>query len=282
MKIPPVAAILIVLALAVPGTAGLAFGAGSPTTAPTQQDAERAVRIFDEGEAQISLGYLDEGRRLLLLSISIAPGDESWYARKALIEVLIKLGGSRCDEAKAQARELAGLPWLDPERKTWADLALADILKSCPDPAPAPSSPEAPKEPEEETAATDQAPPLRPAGKRDGQATATLRARRGAGVALLVGGAVPTGLGVFALGFYGSHGGGEDNAGALAAGVPTLVAGIVTQSVGAVLAASSHREVEASADAADPEPERRVAPPTPAFAFDAARGETVFGIAGRF
>ena len=194
----------------------------------------------------------------------MASGPQSWDPRQQLIDLLVeKMAPPRCSEVRRHMAEYVALPWLLPEHQAWGKVAQRRVSSVCPEPADTLPS----------TAA-----PMSTAATRSNAAPRAAQARRGAGTGFLLGGAVPTGLGAFALGFYSTNP--DSNAGALSAGVPLLVAGLSLEVAGILLVASSAPRHDGLS--ATPSSTRAVGLLAPIVSIDPVRGDVAAGVAGRF
>ena len=207
-----------------------------PTSAAAE-DTRRAGEIQLQAREALDRGNEDEALRLARRAISLDDGPTTWLAQQIQVEILEARG--LLDQAMDRLQDYLALDGLFPEHQAWGKEARQRI------------------------------------GAALSRQRASRAGRQGAGAALMVGGAVPLGIGIGFLGNYGQKtgGGGDPDlyGGFLDAGIGLTIAGALAEGVGIALVASTARR---STHAARPAPL-----PTLAVGPD---GRFVLGLAGRF
>jgi len=183
----------------------LATIAAPVAASAADSDAVRAAQIQAEARDAHDAGDQDKALRLCTRAIALDPGPATWLAQQLRIEILEERG--ELDEAWEHLRAYLALDGLFPEHRAWGEEA------------------------------DDRISAAREAAAAQARRTATLQ--RGAGIGLIVGGAVPLGVGVGFLAQYGSktsdplftdgwYDGFLDGGAALtAAGATVLVVGVI-------------------------------------------------------
>ena len=203
----------------------------------TAKDARRAGEIQLQAREALDEGDAEDALRLARRAISLEAGPSTWLAQQIQIEILERRGS--LEQAMGCVQDYLALDGLFPEHVVWGEEArrrLGDAL-----------------------------------ARRRAQRTG----RRGAGVALVVGGAAPLGIGVGFLANYGQQlgagGAPELFGGFLDAGIALAMAGGVAEGVGIALAASAGQTPRRAGLAR--------AAPIVAFGLD---GRVVVGLSARF
>jgi len=176
--------------------------------AAVADDSRRAGEIQLQAREALAEGDVDEALKLARRAISLDDGPTTWLAQQIQVEILEQRGN--LEAAMTALRHYLDLDDLFPEHVEWG----------------------------------------KEARQRIGSALARERrsrtGRQGAGAALMVGGAVPLGVGVGFLANYGSKtGAGGDPylyQGFLDAGIGLTIAGAVAEGVGIALVASTARK----------------------------------------
>jgi tetratricopeptide (TPR) repeat protein len=205
--------------------------------AASAKDTRRAGEIQLQAREALDEGDAEEALRLARRAISLEAGPTTWLAQQIQIEVLEARGN--LEQAMGCLQDYLALDGLFPEHLAWGQEAR----------------------------------------RRIGEALSRQRAqrtgRRGAGVALIVGGAAPLGIGVGFLANYGQKtaagGAPELYGGFLDAGLALAITGGVVEGIGIALAASS----------APPTGQASALRPVPTFAVS-ADGRVIVGLGGRF
>lgn len=168
-------------------------------------DSRRAGEIQLLAREALDQGNPEEALRLARRAISLEAGPTTWLAQQIQIEILEVRGN--LEQAMGRLHDYLALDGLFPEHVAWGEearLRIGDAL-------------------------------ARQRTRRSG--------RRGAGVALIVGGAAPLGIGVGFLANYGQKTGAggapELYGGFLDAGLALTIAGSVAEGLGIALAAST-------------------------------------------
>ncbi len=175
-----------------------------PTVA-SADDSRRAGEIQLQAKDAWDAGDAEEAWRLAQRAISLENGPSTWLAQQIRIEVLEERG--QLEQALTHLQDYLALDGLFPEHRAWGEEAERRI------------------------------------GGAVARTRLARRSRRGVGIGLVAGGAVPLGVGIGLLGNYGSKvGAGGDPtwyAGFQDAGLVFLIAGGVTEGIGIALLASS-------------------------------------------
>ena len=179
-----------------------------PSLAAAGDDARRAGQRQSQAQEAFDAGNLDQAMRLAKQAIVLNAGPGTWLAQQIRIEVLEKQGAYR--DARGYLEDYMSLDGLFPEHVAWGRetrgrlegrLIVAEAAE---------------------------------ARDREGQ-----QVRRGLGIGLLVGGAVPLATGIGFLANYGRLGAEPQYAGWGQAGGGLLALGAALEAVGAVLVATS-------------------------------------------
>lgn len=212
----------------------------SSAWAASAEDSQRAGQIQLQAKDAWDAGKTADALRLAQRAISLDDGAATWLAQQIRIEALEEQG--RYEEAMSHLRRYLRLDDLFPEHVAWGEEAKARI-----------------------------------GPKYDAWLAAKKQreARRGIGVGMAVGGAVPLALGAGWLANYGAKTGAglpkEDYEGFVDGGVAMLIAGGIMEGVGIALIASS---ADGPATAALPRDAHLVIAPAP--------GGVSVGLTGRW
>jgi tetratricopeptide (TPR) repeat protein len=177
---------------------------GSAQAGEEATDPERAAQIQEQAKEALDDGRLDEAGRLAGRAVELDPSLSTWLARQVRIEALEQQG--RYEAALTYIEEYLDLDGLFAEHRAWGKEARQRIRDA-----------------------------MSAGATRQAEAT-----RRGLGVGLVVGGAVPLGVGVGFLANYGRLGGDFDTYGGwMQTGVALLAVGAAIDVVGAILLATA-------------------------------------------
>jgi tetratricopeptide (TPR) repeat protein len=142
----------------------------APAAAATREDTERAGQIQTQAKDAWESGDVDEALKLASRAISLDPGPSTWLAQQIRIEALERKGN--LEGAMGHLQDYLALDGLFPEHVAWGKEARARIGQAL--------------------------------QAQQSQAMQGVNTRRGAGVGLVVGGALPLGIGIAWLGNYAS------------------------------------------------------------------------------
>ncbi len=167
-------------------------------------DARRAGEIQRQAEQALSNGDRDEALKLAQRAISLEAGPSTWLAQQIRVEILE--GRGELSQAMRHLRDYLAIDGLFPEHRAWGEEARGRITKKL------------------------------------GVIERAGSTRKGVGIALVGGGALPLGLGIASLANYGDKVAAGNNPiayeGYLDAGVAAIVVGGIMEGVGIALIAS--------------------------------------------
>jgi hypothetical protein len=173
------------------------------------QDTLRAGQVQVQADEAFRAGKLDEALRLASRAIGLDGGATTWLAQQIRVEVLEQQG--RLEEAMTHLQEYLALEGLFPEHRAWGEEAEARIGAVLSD----------------QQALADKAERAR-------------KGRLGAGVGLVVAGAIPLGIGVgFAANFSHNDSDVELYGGWLDAGLALIGVGVGVEVAGTILLLSA-------------------------------------------
>jgi tetratricopeptide (TPR) repeat protein len=139
------------------------------------QDTLRAGQVQVQADEAFRAGRYDDALTLAGRAISLDPAATTWLAQQIRVEVLERQ--ERYDEAMAFLRDYLALEGLFPEHRAWGQEAEARIGGV-----------------------------LEQRRARDAEVKAKVTGRRGAGIGLMVGGAIPLGVGIGFAANFGHNG----------------------------------------------------------------------------
>jgi tetratricopeptide (TPR) repeat protein len=183
----------------------LAFGLASTAAAASPEESRRAGQIQVQAKEALDGGDANEALKLANRAIALDDGPGTWLAQQLRVEILERRGDY--EAAMTHLRDYLRLDGLFPEHRSWGEEAKSRLGRKL--------------------------------ANRDA-VSAARKTRRGVGIGLLAGGAVPLGIGLGFVGNFAAQGGDPAQSGGwLDSGLALVGVGAGLEIAGAVLVATS-------------------------------------------